>query len=97
MTLGLVGFGLLARRFIATAGLWLRRLWLWCWRRCRRCHGHGIAASATDTDRILAFLDFQFLDVGFFQQFDQFLDLANVHRGALIHVSLWHAAVRASS
>jgi len=45
----------------------------------RRCGPAG--RKARQADRFFAFLDFQFGEVRLFQQFDQFLDFAQIHDG----------------
>lgn len=38
-----------------------------------------LLAVAADANRLLTFVNFQLVDTGLFQQFDQFLDFANIH------------------
>lgn len=40
--------------------------------------GNLLAASG-DANRIVSFVNLQLFDVGFFKQFDQFFDFANIH------------------
>jgi hypothetical protein len=38
-----------------------------------------LLTAARDPHGIIALVNFQFFDVGFVKQFDQFLDFANIH------------------
>ena len=56
---------------------------------------------AADADGLFAFLDFNFGDAGFFEQFNQFFDFADIHVDFLLSVIQLakrdSAACRASS
>jgi len=41
--------------------------------------------SAADSYRLLAFLDLDFRYTGFFEQFDQFFNFANIHNSNALH------------
>jgi len=42
-----------------------------------------IDAVAADANRFLAFFDLDFIDIRFFEQFDQFFNFAYIHRLSL--------------